>query len=165
MKHIILIISLLLLLSPLPSSCQKDNPSIRKIKSTVDKTLVINLINAYRSSGCDCGSEGFYAPASPVIWNDTLELAAHEHSTDMNRKKFFSHTGSDGSSTSARITRLGYNWMSCGENIGKGYKNEEQVIKGWINSPGHCSNIMNPNFKEIGAAKIGEYWTLVFATH
>jgi len=165
MKHNILIISILLIVSPLPSACQKDNQRKRKVEVAIDRKLVLNLINAYRTSGCDCGTEGYFTPAPPVTWNDTLEMAAKVHSSDMFSKYFFSHTGSDGSVTSDRIKRLGYNWTTCGENIGKGYKNEEQVVKEWIKSPEHCSNIMYPGFKEIGAAKIGDFWTLVLATH
>ena len=157
-----LIISFLLLTCTLPSSCQKVSQIERNDESSINKGLVLQLINDYRTAGCDCETEGYFAPTTSVIWNDTLELAAKEHSTDMFTENFFSHTGSDGSSMSERIKRLGYDWKTCGENIGQGYKNEEQVVKGWINSPGHCRNIMNPNFKETGAAKAGDYWTLVF---
>ena len=162
MKRTVFFLSLLLVVSPLPPSCQKVKPFDRNEESAVDKELVLQLINAYRASGCDCGSEGYFAPATAVVWNDTLEQAAKVHSTDMYTNKNFSHTGSDGSSMTDRVKRLGYNWALCGENIGQGHKNEEQVIKGWINSPGHCSNIMYPTFKEIGMAKTGDYWTLVF---
>ena len=41
------------------------------------------------------------------------------------------------------------------------YQTEKSVIEGWIKSPGHCKNIMNPAYKEIGAARKGNYWTLV----
>ena len=62
------------------------------------------------------------------------------------------------------MERQGYNWRTYGENIAKGYANEKDVIEGWINSEGHCRNIMNPNFQEIGIGKEGEYWTQVFGT-
>ena len=155
----------LLIVSQLHSSCQKSDQVEYNDESSVDKELVLQLINVYRTSGCNCGSEGYFAPAAPVKWNNVLEKAAKEHCTDMYSNNFFSHIGSDGSRMSDRIKKLGYDWITCAENIGSGYKNEEQVIKGWINSPGHCSNIMNPNFKEIGVAMEGFYWTLVLGTH
>ena len=44
-------------------------------------------------------------------------------------------------------------------------------MAGWLASPGHCSNIMNPDFTEMGAAyaidkssAAGSYWTQVFGT-
>jgi uncharacterized protein YkwD len=160
MKQHLYIISILLILSPLPSSCHKSNPIEPEDESSINKELVLQLINTHRASGCNCGSEGYYGPTTPVKWNDMLEMAAKTHSADMYSNNFFNHTGSDGSNMSDRIKRVGYNWTTCGENIGNGYKTEEQVVKGWINSPGHCRNIMNPNFKEIGMAMMGYYWTL-----
>jgi len=165
MKRNSFILSLLLIVSPLNSSCKKNEAlSEFNEKSTVKKELVLKLINSYRTSDCNCGTAGNFASTTPVKWNDTLELAAKIHATDMYVNHFFNHTGSDGSSMSDRIKRLGYNWKTCGENIGKGYINEEQVVKGWINSPGHCSNIMNPDFTEIGMARVGDYWSLVLGT-
>jgi uncharacterized protein YkwD len=162
MKRNVLFLSLLLTLSPLHSSCQKEANLLElREENTVDKETVLRIINAYRAAGCNCGKAGTFAPATPVKWNDTLELAAIVHSSDMYAKKFFSHKGSDGSRMGDRIKRLGYNWTMCGENIGRGYLTEDQVINGWMNSAGHCRNIMNPNFNEIGVARVGDCWTMV----
>jgi len=49
-----------------------------------------------------------------------------------------------------------------GENIGMGYKNEKEMVEGWLKSPGHCKNIMNKGYKEMGVAKVGSYWTQTF---
>jgi uncharacterized protein YkwD len=117
------------------------------------------LINDARKQGHQCG-DTFYQSAPPVSWNDQLEQAALIHSQDMNSKNYFSHIGADGSTAGDRIIQAGYNWLNYGENIGMGYKNENDVIEGWLNSPGHCKNIMNPGYKEIGLAKAGKYWTL-----
>jgi uncharacterized protein YkwD len=83
----------------------------------------------------------------------------------MDQNKFFSHTGSNGSTVGERVTKAGFVWRSCGENIAKGYPNEETVVQGWINSAGHCKNIMNPGFTLMGIAKSGDYWTQVFASN
>jgi uncharacterized protein YkwD len=40
---------------------------------------------------------------------------------------------------------------------------EDEAMKEWLNSPGHCTNIMNPAFTEMGAWISGLYWTQVFA--
>lgn len=74
-----------------------------------------------------------------------------------------SHTGSDGSSPVQRIDREGYSWSALGENVAFGYRNVASVMAGWLASPGHCSNIMNPNFTQLGAAEVDYYWTQVFA--
>ena len=62
------------------------------------------------------------------------------------KNKYFAHIGSDGSTAGSRIEEAGYNWRTYGENIGQGYKSEEEVIEGWLHSAGHCKNIMSKNF-------------------
>jgi len=143
-------------------SCDKEEDP--EMKQQIDKDLLLQLVNSYRSAGCNCGSEGYFAPTTPVAWHNSLALAAQGHSEDMFKKNFFSHTGSDGSTLGVRVSRSGYDWQTCGENIAMGHKTEKDVIEGWINSPGHCKNIMNPNFKEMGVFKSGDYWTQVFGT-
>ena len=159
-KWIVFIFCLLLIVCQLYISCQSGSP-VEDDESFAYKESIVQMINDYRRTGCDCGSEGYFAPASPVIWNDTLANAAKVHSTDMSANNFLNHTGSDGSSMGDRIKRLGYNMKTCGENIAKGYKNDKQVIQEWMKSPGHCRNIMIPYFKEIGFARVGDCWTLV----
>jgi len=127
----------------------------------VNKTLMLQLVNATRKKGCQCG-DTWYPSASSVTWNDALEKAAMNHSSDMFAKKYFSHTSADGTKAGSRIDAAGYRWKFYGENIAMGYNNEKEVIEGWISSPGHCKNIMNPNFKEMGVAHKGSYWTQEF---
>lgn len=127
--------------------------------TTVNHTEFLRLVNDARKKGCQCG-DTWYPAANAVSWNDQLEAAAFAHSTDMNKKSFFNHTGSDGSNAGERIKRAGYQWKVYGENIGNGYKTEKEVINGWLSSPGHCRNIMNRDFNEIGLAKVGKYWTM-----
>jgi uncharacterized protein YkwD len=85
-------------------------------------------------------------------------MAAYLHSEDMVLNDFFSHTGSDGSSAGQRISRQGYPWRTYGENIAVGYPTVSSVIQGWLGSEGHCRNLMNPAFTEIGAGyAIGQF--------
>ena len=112
-------------------------------------------MNTVRKSGCNCG-DAYYAPVAPVTWNDQLEKASLLHAKDMFQNKYFSHTANDGSNAGERITRAGYSWSTYGENIASGYKNETEVIAGWLSSPGHCRNIMNGNYKEMGVARAGK---------
>ena len=53
--------------------------------------------------------------------------------------------------------------QATSENVAMGQQNEEEVMKSWLSSPGHCANIMNPNVTEVGAAHSGDYWTQLFA--
>jgi len=127
-----------------------------------DKEKLLRLVNEVRATGCNCGND-YYPPVNAVVWNEQLEEAAQKHSTDMKKHKDLNHEGSDGSSAGDRINATGYSWNTYGENIAVGYPTEEKVIQGWLQSIGHCKNIMNGNFTQMGVATSGAYWTQVFA--
>jgi uncharacterized protein YkwD len=44
-----------------------------------------------------------------------------------------------------------------------GVETEDEVIQMWLDSPGHCENIMNPDVLEMGVGTSGPYWTMVLA--
>jgi uncharacterized protein YkwD len=128
---------------------------------------VLRLINQRRATGCNCGTK-FYPKAPALTLDSRLNKAANVHATDMTTKNFFSHTGSDGSQPWDRIKRQGYNWANAGENIAAGYNSASTVVQGWINSPGHCANIMNPQFVHLGVGystggSYRYYWVTNFA--
>jgi uncharacterized protein YkwD len=129
--------------------------------SNIDEAKVLQLVNAIRQAGCTCGSDEM-PPAPPLIWNDLLENAARAHSQEMSDSSYFSHTSLDGRNPGDRITAAGYVWLTCGENIAQGWPTEEIVVNAWKQSPGHCANMMNPTFKDMGVAKVGSYWTQKF---
>jgi uncharacterized protein YkwD len=127
----------------------------------VFQTDMLAYVNALRTKGCKCN--GVQMPIVPALkWNKLLENAALKHGNDMYTKNFFSHTGSDGSSMSQRITSAGYKWSYASENIAWGYTTLPSVINGWIASAGHCKNMMSASITEIGAAKVGTYWVQDF---
>ena len=126
-------------------------------------------VNQARSQEQNCG--GQIMPAVPALtWDYDLESAAFSHSSDMANNNFMSHTGSDGSSPQDRIEATGYSWSTWAENVAAGQKDINAVMTSWMNSPGHCKNIMNGSVTEMGASYVensstqyGIYWTQVFA--
>jgi uncharacterized protein YkwD len=103
-----------------------------------------------------------------------LTTAALRHSQDMALQDYFSHKQPNGGTPGERITATGYQWSSYAENIAAGMSTPEAVVTGWMNSPGHRANILNPKLQEIGvgyyflADDTGQvnykhYWTQVFA--
>ncbi|MBK3526402.1 MULTISPECIES: CAP domain-containing protein [Streptomyces] len=117
---------------------------------------ILRLVNAERNKvGCQ-----------PLTLDPALTKAAQEHSADMAAHQNMSHTGSDGSDPGLRITQAGYTWSSYGENVAYGYTTAEQVMAGWMASPGHRANILDCGFQEIGVglAQPGSYWTQDFGT-
>jgi uncharacterized protein YkwD len=111
----------------------------------------LRLVNAARASNQNCGNTTYGATAG-LTWNVKLASAAAMHSNDMAKNNFLSHTGSNGSTLAARYATAGYTWTMIGENVASGYTTPEAVMQGWLASAGHCANIMNPQFTEIGVA-------------
>jgi uncharacterized protein YkwD len=164
MKQKLLTFLAIVSLALLVDSCVKkdESPTLEDAPAVLDKDRLVNLVNSYRRSGCNCGSD-YMPPTGDINWSDTLERAAKEHSDDMTVKDYFDHTGSDGSTVGTRVMKYGYQYQIVGENIAAGYPTEQAVVEGWIKSPGHCKNIMEPAFKEMGVATSGKNWTQVFA--
>ena len=129
---------------------------------------VLALVNQARAKPRRCGNESF-AAARPVRLNVTLQGVAVGHASDMARHSYFSHTGRDGSHVADRASHAGYLWRAIGENIASGQMSAEVAVQGWVNSPGHCANLMSPVFTDMGAAfavnersSAGIYWVQVF---
>ena len=128
---------------------------------------VVELVNAARSSGRRCGSERFAAAPSLGV-SRKLNEAAASHARDMARRRFFDHRGADGSQPKDRVLRAGYQPRLTGENIALGPESAEEVVAGWLASPGHCANIMDARFQDIGVGlatgrKRGQiYWVQTF---
>lgn len=164
-------------LAPLASHTPLAPPVTRTPRAgTVDVSgqsagrRILDLINQARATPRYCGNELFHA-APPVRWHETLAESSLQHSEDMARHDYFSHSGRDGSQPWQRVERAGYSYSTTGENIAAGYKTPEDAVAGWVKSPGHCANLMNPEFTDMGAAvavnrrsKMGLYWTQEFAT-
>jgi len=122
---------------------------------------MLAAVNAVRAEGATCGGERL-APAEPLIWDSRLEAAAVEHSADMAENAYFDHRGTDGADTGERVRRAGYDWWAVGENIARHQRTVGEVIADWVASPGHCRQLMDPRFQELGAAEANGYWTQVF---
>ncbi|MEN8130267.1 MAG: CAP domain-containing protein [Pseudomonadota bacterium] len=141
---------------------------IDQCMSDADKEMLTH-VNDVRSQASNCGSENYPATAA-LSWHCTLDDAAYEHSRDMGDHNFFSHTGSDGLGSADRVKNAGYDWSAVGENIAAGQQTIEAVMTVWLDSPGHCANIMHSSYTEFGAASYTVngsdfpiYWTQIFA--
>ncbi|MEE9492047.1 MAG: CAP domain-containing protein [Gammaproteobacteria bacterium] len=159
-------------LSPSASFNLGDTPEavVQQCMSEADKKM-LTLVNDFRASSWLCGEQQ-YPAVPPLSWHCTLEEAALGHSRDMGVHNFFNHTGSDGLGAAERVPNAGYQWRAVGENIAAGLtlRTVEAVMDAWIDSPGHCANIMQSVFTEMGAAMYEDsgsyyslYWTQNFA--
>ncbi|HEX6501262.1 MAG TPA: CAP domain-containing protein [Micromonosporaceae bacterium] len=103
---------------------------------------------------------------APLHTDERLRTAARAHSVDMATHHNLSHTGSDGSTFSDRARAAGYP-QPMSENIADGYPTADDVVRAWLNSAGHRSNILNCQTRAVGVglAYAGDgtpYWTQDF---
>ncbi len=94
---------------------------------------------------------------------------AEAHSADMATRAYFAHTGPDGLGPCQRMTRAGYRWWACGENIGAGYPSAQLMLAAWLGSTGHRANILSTAYTDIGIGYVPDgyyhhYWTADFGT-
>ncbi|WP_053161008.1 CAP domain-containing protein [Pseudomonas sp. P1.8] len=125
-------------------------------------------LNTARSRATQCGTQSF-AATTPLTWNATLATAAETHSRSMANNNYFDHKDRDGRTPGDRAELAGYDFQQIGENIAAGQDSVSKVVDGWLASPGHCANLMNPQFRDLGAAYAtdpksdgGIYWTAMF---
>lgn len=129
---------------------------------------VLALVNQARAQGANCGSEGMFGPAGPLTMEPALRCAARKHSADMDARDFFDHINPDGQTPWDRMDLAGYgSYSNAGENIAAGSPDAAGTMMQWMQSDGHCSNIMNPDFQQIGVGyhpggQYGHLWTQVF---
>lgn len=159
MKFIILFLSAFFI--SVNAGIKQDVPTGNKFKKEF-----LERINKVRQKGCNCGRQ-YMRPVAPLAWNDQLEDAAMGHAKDMYKKDYFSHESKDGRKIVNRIEaagygRKGYKSYQVGENIAQGQQTIAEVTDGWFKSEGHCLNLMQPGFKEIGVAYYNTYWVQDF---
>ncbi|RKT57079.1 CAP domain-containing protein [Saccharothrix australiensis] len=114
---------------------------------------VVDLANEARAAaGC-----------AALAVDERAVKSAQGHSDDMAARDYFSHDTPEGVDFAARMRAAGHP-APGGENIAKGQRTPEAVMKAWMNSDGHRRNILNCEFTTIGVglATDGWYWTQNF---
>jgi uncharacterized protein YkwD len=123
--------------------------------NTAREDRVTALVNQERA-GAGCGR---------VRTDERLRRAARGHSRDMAARNYFSHDSLDGRSPWDRAEAAGYP-QPIGENIAKGQRTPADVVRAWMNSPGHRRNILNCDAKAIGVGLAFDdgvpVWTQMF---
>ncbi len=110
---------------------------------------VIALTNEARMAARDCGGTWMEA-VGPLSNNAQLAEAAQKHAEDMGERNYFAHDTPDGVTPTQRMRAAGYMGGATGENIAAGQDTPAAVVQAWIDSPGHCRNLMSPGYNEIG---------------
>lgn len=137
-------------------ACRKEAHVERAVKSEM-----LAAVNILRQSGCTCGSTPM-PPVKPLVWNDTLALAALAHARDMDANDYFSHISPGGTSPVQRAIMHGYSGKYVTENIAKGYTAITPLMQAWQQSEEHCKAMMDSLQTVMGAANVNTYWVQEF---
>ncbi|MCL1853985.1 MAG: CAP domain-containing protein [Peptococcaceae bacterium] len=98
---------------------------------------VVRLVNVERSQ----------MGLAPVTEDETLSMAAQIRANEI--LELFDHTRPNGQSCFSLLTEYKIRYSACAENIAKGYDSPEKVMKGWMDSDGHKTNILG-SYTKIG---------------
>ena len=155
---------------PVPGALGHSPLPVDRSQTSKVALRVLEEVNAVRARGTHCGDHT-YGPAPPLQLSATLASAAAEHAMDMAQHDYFEHEDLGGHSPGDRVRGTGYRYRLVGENIAYGPATADEVVAGWLHSPGHCRNIMEPRFIDMGLAyapgqgsRRGLYWDQELAT-
>ena len=131
---------------------------------------MLTEVNARRAAGATCDMDVF-GPTGPLEMDETIRIAARLHSQDMGDRNYFEHDTPEGITFSDRMSAAGFAGpFPWGENIAAGQATAADAVESFMNSPGHCRNIMNPDYHVVGlgyyfvaGSDYGHYWTQDFA--
>ena len=156
---------------PEPIASEQPATLVEPLTATDVATLraqILTEINKARAVARVCGTQSFRA--APALKRDTkLDTTAQAHSVDMATRNYFSHTSLDGKSPFDRMRAAGYNFSAAAENIAAGNAAAADTVKQWLNSPGHCANLMSATYVDTGigygysaTSTYKHYWTQNF---
>ncbi|SMP59376.1 Cysteine-rich secretory protein family protein [Desulfonatronum zhilinae] len=134
LRVVFMVIAIVSWLSPTPSfATEKFAPE-----------TIIKLTNAHRLS----------LDLEPLQENQQLIDAAQLRVEDMIGNGYFAHMNPEtGEGPKEALEETGYRVHVFAENIAKGnWKNNEELVQGWLDSPEHRENIELAEMQEIGVA-------------
>lgn len=92
---------------------------------------------------------------APLIENEKLDAAAMAKAQDLFNNQYFEHVSPSGVDPGMLVKSYGYDYIVSGENLILGnFASEKEVVRDWMNSPGHRANILNNRFVDIGVAVV-----------
>ncbi|MGV2621076.1 CAP domain-containing protein [Halobacillus sp. ACCC02827] len=100
----------------------------------------------------------------PLKNSNEVEEVAQDKSEDMAENNYFSHTSPKYGSPFEMLKEYGVDYRKASENIAAGQSTPDEVVKGWLNSPGHRKNIMDKNMTHVGVgfSEDGNQWVQMF---
>ena len=118
---------------------------------TADEQKMVNMINQERIA----------AGVSPLKVDLRLASVGRAKAKDLETNNYFSHTSPTYGSPWAMMQQVGLTVGWAGENIGK-TQSVESAMAGFMRSPGHKANILDPRFTHVGIGIAGNLFVQEF---
>lgn len=119
-------------------------PSVLGISANISLDDLVALTNQQRAQ----------AGLPPLTLDAQLTKAASLKAADMMAKNYWAHNAPDGTTPWVFIKSSGYEYLYAGENLARGFTTAQDAVNAWMASPGHRSNILSPNYKDVGFAVV-----------
>jgi len=126
-----------------------DEPPLRKEDETPSKLSKLTVQGVITESN----RQRELANLTTLKGSDLLNKAAELKIDDMLNRQYFEHISPLGDGPSQLADKSGYEFVIIGENLALGnFKDDQDLVAGWMASPGHRENILKNSYKEIGVA-------------
>jgi uncharacterized YkwD family protein len=153
---------------PQPTPAAKPQPAVtvpvkKPVQQAPAKQVQPQAVSQFASEvAALVNQERAKAGLKPLRFDSALSKMALDKAKDMNNLGYFDHTSPTYGSPFNMMKSYGISYTYAGENIAMGQRTPQEVMNGWMNSPGHRANILNPNFDTIGVAYYNGYWVQEF---
>jgi len=130
--------------------------------------IINQLRDAQRSCGNTSGLALIDTNTSTLSWDETLARISNAHARDMARNRFESFVGSNGLSTSERVSQAGIESLTVLESVTTGPQTVAEAINSWLDINTDCRQLISSDITRIGMAcaideldDSGPYWSLL----
>jgi len=119
-------------------------PEVLGFASQISPLKIVELTNQERAK----------VGVPPLTLNPILSESAQRKAGDMFAFDYWSHNSPSGRTPWDFFKEVGYRFSLAGENLARDFVSPETVVSAWMASPTHRSNLLNPNYREIGVAVV-----------
>jgi hypothetical protein len=140
--NLFLTIVFLFLASFLIQGIKTSFPSVLGVKADISSEELLSLTNQERQN----------VGVGPLVYNEKLSQAANMKAQDMFEYNYWAHNSPAGKTPWVFIKASGYKYVYAGENLARGFTTAQDVIRAWMASPDHRSNMLSSNYQDVGFA-------------
>lgn len=118
----------------------RNSPQALEASTNISISKLVNETNQQRASNNE----------RPLTLNAKLDEAAQAKANDMVERNYWSHFAPNGTAPWAFIDAAHYTYQKVGENLATGFADEHSSVLGWMASPSHRHNLLDPSYTEVG---------------